>query len=202
MRRIVAFNRVTVDGYFAGADGNLDWVVPDDEIDKAGAGSISQTDAILFGRKTYDQFESFWPHALEESKKGGSASDPHVKGRQSPALHEMAVFINEATKVVFSRSKKQVTWNNSHLHRDFDPKKVEAMKREPGKAIMVFGSGQIASLLTQHDLIDDYIFVVAPVLLGSGRSLINDVSKLTKLDLTEVKQHRSGNVTLRYTRKG
>jgi dihydrofolate reductase len=53
------FNRVSVDGYFAGPDGNLDWVVQDDEVDKAGAAEIPKTDTMLFGRKTYQMFESF-----------------------------------------------------------------------------------------------------------------------------------------------
>ena len=80
-RRIMTFNRVTADGYFAGADGNLDWVVPDDEIDKAGAQATSRFDTVLFGRRTYQQFEAFWPHALDDS---ATAPDPHAARRRSP----------------------------------------------------------------------------------------------------------------------
>ncbi len=198
MRRIMAFNRVTVDGYFATADGGLDFAVPDDEVDRDGAAGIPDGDTILFGRKTYEAFESFWPHALDDSKM---ARDPHMVGRRSEAMRAMAVFINEAKKVVFSRTRKEVTWNNSELLSEFEPQKIEAMKRAPGKGMIIFGSGQITSQLTQHGLIDDYVFVVNPVLLGGGRSLLSGVSKRLALELAEVKQYRTGNVTLRYTRR-
>ena len=84
MRRIVAFNRVSADGYFATADGNLGWVVPDQEIDKLGGEAVPGSDnMILFGRRTYDMFESFWPHVVGDSP---TAPDPHAPGRQSPEL--------------------------------------------------------------------------------------------------------------------
>ena len=196
MRRIVMFNRVTMDGYFAGPDGNLDWVVPDDAIDDAAASAIPGFDTILFGRRTYEMFEGFWPHAVDDST---GASDPHSAGRRSPAIRAMGIWINEAAKLVFSRTRKDVTWRNSRLVREFDPREVEAMKRRPGKDMIVFGSGSIVSQLTDHGLIDEYRFVVAPVLLGSGRSLIGNVSKRTRLDLLEAKPYGSGNVMLRYS---
>src|SRR2546425_596150 len=77
MRRIVMFNRVTADGYFAGPDGNLDWVVPDDAIDIAGVEAMPGADTMLFGRRTYELFEGFWPHALDDSP---NAPDPHRAG--------------------------------------------------------------------------------------------------------------------------
>jgi dihydrofolate reductase len=197
-RRIVAFNRVTADGYFAATDGNLNWVVPDDEIDKAGAANLGGTGTILFGRRTYEMFEGFWPHALDDS---GGASDPHSAGRKSPALHAMAVWINKAIKVVFSRTRKDVTWKNSRLQREFNPREVEAMKKEPGSDIMIFGSGTIASQLTEHDLIDEYQFVVGPVILGNGRSWLNGVPRSLRLELLEEKKYPSGNIMLRYARR-
>ena len=65
MRRIVMFNRVSADGFFAAADGNLDWVVPDAEVDRHGAAGIPGTDTVILGRRTYEQFASFWPHVLD-----------------------------------------------------------------------------------------------------------------------------------------
>ena len=63
---------------------------------------------------------------------------------------------------------------------------------------MVFGSGSIVSILAQHGLVDEYHFVVTPLLLGTGRSLVRDVSKRTRLELREAKAYPSGNVVLRY----
>jgi dihydrofolate reductase len=199
MRRIVAFDRVTADGYFTAPDGNLNWVVPDPEVDKAGAQATPGPDnTILFGRRTYDLFEKFWPHVLEES---ATAPDPHMPGRRSEDIRAMAVWINEATKLVFSRTRKAVTWKNSRLIHELDPREIEGLKQQPGKDMMIFGSGTIASLLTQHGLVDEYQFIVGPVLLGSGRPLLGDVSTLTKLKLLEVKEFPSGNVRLRYARQ-
>jgi dihydrofolate reductase len=197
MRRIVTFNRVTADGYFAGPDGNLEWVVPDEELDKVAMEGPSVVDTVLFGRRTYELFEGFWPHALDDSR---TAPDPHRPGRRSPAMRAMAIFLNEATKLVFSKTRKDVTWRNSRLLHELDPREIEAMKRQPGKDMIVFGSGSIASQLTQHGLIDEYQFVVSPVLLGSGRSLLSGVSKSSRLDLLEAKGYPSGNLMLRYAR--
>jgi dihydrofolate reductase len=197
MRRIVMFNRVSADGYFAALDGNLNWVVPEEQLDKVGADSLSDSDTILLGRRTYEMFESFWPHALDDT---ATAADPHSAGRRSPEIRAMAVWINNATKLVVSKSRKEVTWKNSRLLRDVDPREIDDIKRQPGKTIMIFGSGSIVSQLTQHDLIDEYHFIVGPILLGGGQSLVTGVTKRSSLNLLEAKQYPSGNVALRYAR--
>jgi dihydrofolate reductase len=197
MRRIVMFNRVSADGYFAAPDGNLDWVVPEEQLDKAGADSLSDSDTILLGRRTYEMFESFWPHALDDT---ATAADPHSAGRRSPEIRAMAVWINNAIKLVVSKTRKEVTWKNSRLLHDVDAREIDDIKRQPGKTIMIFGSGSIVSQLTQHDLIDEYHFIVGPILLGGGQSLVTGVSKRSSLNLLEAKQYPSGNVALRYAR--
>ena len=197
MRRIMTFNHVTADGYFAAPDGNLGWVVQDAEIAKTAGEGMPGTDTILFGRRTYELFEAFWPHAVDDSP---TSPDPHDAGRRSPEIRAMAIWLNEATKLVFSRTLKEVTWKNSRLLHEFDPREIEAMKRQPGKDMIVFGSGSIVSELTQHGLIDEYQFVVSPILLGSGRPLLSGVSKSLRLDLLEAKEYQSGNVMLRYAR--
>jgi dihydrofolate reductase len=113
----------------------------------------------------------------------------------------MAVWINNAIKIVFSKTRKDVTWKNSRLIREFNPREVEGIKRDSKSDIMIFGSGSIASLLTQHGLIDEYHLIVGPVLLGSGRQLISGVPKTTRLELAESKPYKSGNVSLRYVKK-
>jgi dihydrofolate reductase len=199
MRRIVMFNRVTADGYFAGANGDLDWVVQDEALDKEAASSSAARGAatLLFGRRTYDMFEGFW----RQFDGDGSAAvpNPHAPGESSPELRAMADFINGAMKVVFSKSREEVSWRNSRLLREFDPREIEAIKNEPGADILVFGSGSIVSQLTERGLIDEYQFVVNPILLGSGRPLLGDVSASSRLNLVEAKAYPSGNVKLRYT---
>src|SRR6266446_649221 len=89
----------------------------------------------------------------------------------------IALWLNEMTKVVFSRTLQAVTWRNSRVLHDLDPCEIETLKRQPGKDMIVFGSGSIVAQLTQHGLIDEYQFVVCPILLGSGRPLIAGGSK-------------------------
>ena len=191
------FNHVTADGYFAGPDGNLSWVVPDEEIDKAAVQRMPTIDTILLGRRTYELFEAYWPHALNDSQ---TAADPHDSSRRSPTLRDMAVWINEANKLVFSRTLKKVGWKNTRIRPGIDPGAIEAMKREPGKDMIVFGSGSVVSELTRHGLIDEYQFVVNPVLLGQGKPLMEGMSNGAKLKLRESRQYPSGNVVLRYER--
>lgn len=205
MRRILAFNNVSADGYFAAPDGSLGWVVSDPELDRSimadadrqvalGGGPDSGT--ILFGRRTYEQFESFWPHALDDSP---TAPNPHGPER-SVEMRGMAIWINAAKKIVFSRTRAEVTWSNSSLIRNFDPREVEAMKRQPGSDMLIFGSGSIASLLTRHGLIDEYQFVVNPLVLGDGRLLLTGIPKRLRLELLEARPFPSGKVMLRYGR--
>jgi dihydrofolate reductase len=185
-RRIVTFDWVTADGYFAGHDGNLDWVVPDEEQAKAAAESISSFDTVLFGRRTYQNFEGFWRHVVVDAS--GTVPDPHRPGQRSSILVPVAIALNTMTKLVFSRTLKDVTWTNSRLLSELDPREIEAMKRRPGKDMIVFGSGSVVSQLTQHGLIDEYQFVVCPILLGSGQPLLKDVSKRLRLELLEARR--------------
>ena len=196
-RRIVMFNWVTADGYFAGPDGNLEWVVPDEEQAQAAAEDLPGFDTVLFGRRTYELFEGFWRHAVDDSS---TAPDPHHPGRRSREHHAIAIWLNEMTKLVFSRTLQDVTWRHSRVLHELDPREIETMKRQPGKDMIVFGSGSIVSQLTQHGLIDEYQFVVCSILLGSGRPLLSGVSKNARLDLLETKQYQSGDVMLRYAR--
>lgn len=198
MRQIIVFDRVSADGYFATPDGKLDWTVPEQALDQDAADSLDDSGTMLFGRRTYEMFESFWPYVA--ATDSDTAPDPHAAGRASPQIRAMANWINASEKIVFSKTRKKVTWTNSRLLSDIDPREIEAIKRQPGKTIMLFGSGSVVSQLTEHGLIDEYRFVVGPVLLGSGQSLISGVSKKVSLNLLEATKYPSGNVVLRYAR--
>jgi dihydrofolate reductase len=188
MRRIFVFNRVSADGYFASADGKVDWFVPDEEIDSEGAKGTAETDTVLFGRRTYEMMAAFWPHA---------SSDPHSGRPLTASTAAMARFLNESTKIVFSKSLKEASWKNTRIVREIDPKQIAALKDQPGKNIIIIGSGSIVAQLTKHRLIDEYHLVVTPVFLGSGKPLTSEGERLI-LELTDSKAYKSGNVVLRY----
>ena len=92
MRRIVMFNWVSADGYFAGPSGDLNWVVPDEEQAKMAARDISRFATVLFGRRTYEIFDVFWGHVIVD----GSATvpDPHHPGRRSLEHGKIAIALN------------------------------------------------------------------------------------------------------------
>ncbi len=191
MRRIVLFNHVSADGYFSDPRGGLGWVVQDPAIYHASREGMPGNDLILFGRRTYDMFAAFWPHALE-----GGAPDPHGHQR-NPAMHEMAVFLNETPKIVFSHSLEP-TWQNTTVLRELDPAAVQAIKDQPGRDIIMFGSGTIVSQLSEHRLIDEYQLVVSPVLLGGGKDMVCGLPAAVPLKLLTATSFDSGTVLLRY----
>jgi dihydrofolate reductase len=191
------FNWVTADGYFAAADGNLDWVVPDPKQVESAADAIPRFDTILFGRKTYELFQGFWKDAVDEQL---TAPDPHHPGRRTREHGAIGLWLNESTKIVFSRTLTNPGWKNTRVLNRLDSREIDAMKRQAGKDLMVFGSGSIVSQLTQLGWIDEYQFLLCPVLLGSGRALLEGVSSSVKLDLVEAQRYDSGDLLLRYAR--
>ncbi|MHB8605729.1 MAG: dihydrofolate reductase family protein [Thermoplasmatota archaeon] len=186
MRRIVTFNNVSADGYFADAHGELGWTNPDPKL-SAYVMSGQNIDTALFGRVTYEHFEAFWPAA---------SADPDLPKE----LRVFADSLDAMRKIVYSRTRKSVTWKNSELAPKFVAKDVERLKAARGGDIIVFGSGTIVRELTAHGLVDEYVFIVNPVLLGSGQSFLRESEKATRVKLLEAKTFASGNVLMRYGR--
>jgi dihydrofolate reductase len=96
---------------------------------------------------------------------------------------------------------KEPAWKNSRLVPELNPREIDAMKRRPGKDMIIFGSGTIVSQLTQHGLIDEYQLVTCPIFLGNGRPLLTGLTKNLRLGLLEAKALPSGDVMLRYARQ-
>ena len=192
MRRIVMFNWVSIDGFFAGPNGEIDWILRDPKVDqalRASGASNEQTksggsDTMLLGNATYTMFENSWPQM---------ARDPNAPEE----MHKMADEVNRMNKVVFSRTRKEAPWENSRLLHGNLIEEVEKLKQAEGTPILIFGSGTIVQQLTDAGLIDEYFIAVTPVVLGKGKLLFGDVQK-RNLQLRESRQFESGNVLLRY----
>jgi dihydrofolate reductase len=197
-RSISMFNQVSADGFFSDAQGGLDWVISDPEVHARAVQGMPETDTLLFGRKTYEMFAAFWPGALNDLNSPG----PHGADKRDPAFAAMARWLNETKKLVVSRSLKHASWNNSELLRDLGPTDVAKLKRSPGKNILIFGSGSLVSQLSELGAIDEYRFLVCPVLLGQGHTLLGNMTRRLTLQLLEAQPFRSGNVLLSYRRAG
>ena len=183
MRKIVMLNRISVDGFFAGSNGEIDWFIHDPEVDQA-AHEMMSPDTILFGRETYQMFENYWPLV---------ADDPDA----SESDRDIANELNQMTKIVFSKSLKKVAWENSRLVKGDLIKEVNQLHKGKGPDIAIFGSGRIVQQLAGKGLIDEFIFNVTPVVLGRGKSLFNDGTQFD-LTLLGTRHFDSGNALLHY----
>src|SRR5262245_49106766 len=130
------YNWVSADGFFADTDGKLDWVVPDAQQTKIAADGMERYDTVLFGRRTYQVFEEVWKRALEQASNL-TVPDPHDRGRPSHEHYRIAVALNAMAKVVFSTRLTSPTWKNTRILAELDPAAVDAMKREPGRDMII-----------------------------------------------------------------
>jgi dihydrofolate reductase len=184
MRKLVVFNSVTLDGYFAGPNGDISWAHKDDkdaEWNAFVANNASSGGVLLFGRITYELMGSFWPtpNAIE----------------MYPVV---AKGMNSLPKVVFSRTMDTASWNNTKLVKGDLTTEVRKMKKEFGEGIVILGSGSIVSQLAQEGLIDEYQIVVTPVALGKGRTMFDGISGKLTLKLTSSRTFSNGSVFLSY----
>ena len=106
--------------------------------------------------------------------------------------------MNQLPKVVFSRTLDKASWNNTKLVKDRMPEAVRKMKSEPGKDMVIMGSGSIVSQLADEGLIDEFHVVVSPIVLGKGRTMFEGVTKRLNLKRTRSRTFENGNVLLCY----
>jgi dihydrofolate reductase len=196
LRKIFAFERLSADGSFADAEGGLGWVVPDQELDRSAAEKTQGFDTLILGRKTYQMFAAFWPHV------GRQGANPHDGGKPSAEMLAMATLLNQATKVVLSRTLGEAAWGPARLLRELDAEAIAALKRQPGKDILVLGSGSLVTQLLAHGLLDELQLVICPKLIGGGKPLLAGLGKDVPLELLEAKAFATGNLSLRYAARG
>jgi dihydrofolate reductase len=181
MREVIVSNLVSLDGFIAGPQGELDWFVVDQEFDAYARELFAGVDTLLFGRVTYDLMASFWPTPAAD------AEDPFITER-----------MNGLTKVVFSRTLERVEWQNTRLVKGNPAGEVTRLKGEPGGNLMIFGSGTLVSALAPLGLIDEYRIVVNPVILGRGQPLFRGIGESIPLALTGTRTLGCGDVILCY----
>lgn len=181
MGKIGMFENVSIDGYFAGPNGEIDWFVGDEETAQYAKDQAKSTATILFGRVTYELMASYWP--TEEAMK----NDPVV-----------AEVMNSASKIVFSRTLDRVEWDNTRLVKGNIEEEISKLKQQPGNDMVILGSGSIVSALEQRGLIDEYSFMVNPIILGQGRSIFQGIKDRLHLKLLKTRTFKSGNVLLQY----
>jgi dihydrofolate reductase len=183
VRKVIYFNAVSVDGLFAGPEGEIDWHHVNEETSALAMDNAQGGGELVFGRKTYELMAGFWP--TEEAR----AMDPGVAGA-----------MNALPKHVFSRTLENAAWENTTLHREDPAKGLARLKAQPGDDLVILGSANLASALHGPGLIDEYHLLVNPLLLGQGRPLFEGLAGRVPLRLCDSWVFLNGVVLLRYER--
>jgi len=185
MRKVSAFESVSLDGFFTDAKGDMSWAHAHDPEWNEFAGQNAQGGgALLFGRVTYEMMAGYWPSPA---------------ARQANAA--VAEGMNAMPKYVFSRTLGRASWSNTTLLKGDPAAEVRKLKGQPGPDLAVLGSGTIVSQLAAADLIDDLQIVVVPVILGKGRTLFAGVDGRKRLERVQAREFQNGNVVLSYRPK-
>jgi dihydrofolate reductase len=191
MRKVIMLNRISIDGMFASLNEQsfgMDWFVPDPEVEKyvhtLGDPGAPGPDTLLLGASTFRGFEAAWVPFL-------------TKPDAPPPLRAVAEELTRMVKVVFSHQLTTSSWANTRFVSAPIADHVERLKDGPGADIMVMGSGSVVQTLANAGLIDDYIFIVSPVIAGVGKPLFPAVAP-QKLQFVDSKSFASGNLVVRY----
>jgi dihydrofolate reductase len=183
MRKLVVFNQVSLDGFFADARGDMSWAHRDDaEWNAFVEKNASGEGVLVFGRKTYDMMASFWP--------------TEMAAKTAPVVAER---MNAMQKIVFSRTLKQPTWSNTTALEGNIPELVRKLKAETGPDMAIMGSGTIVSQLAPSGLIDELQLVINPLALGQGRSMFETLASRVSFTLARTRTFQNGNVLLCYS---
>ena len=190
MSKLIVFNSLTLDGVMQ-APGRPDedvrgdfpyggWATPysDPEMGKAAAESGATAGGLVFVRRTYEDFYQIWPNQTD---------NPYTE------------VLNNSQKYVASRTLKEpLPWMNSTLLKGNVPEAVAALKAQQDKDLVILGSGELIQTLIQHQLIDQYVLLIHPLVLGTGQRLFREGSAYSALQLVDSKTTPKGVVIATY----
>ncbi|HET8573208.1 MAG TPA: dihydrofolate reductase family protein [Edaphocola sp.] len=188
MRKIISFMHISLDGFVAGPNGEMDWIKVDEEIFDHIGQRISKSDMALYGRVTYQMMESYWPDA---------------GNRPAATKHDMehSKWYNHVQKVVLSRTMEDAGLANTKIIRGNLPGSINEIKQsrnDESNDILLFGSPTATHALIQLNLIDGYWLFVNPIILGQGIPLFINMKDKIDLNLLTTRQLSSGVTELNY----
>jgi len=193
MRKIISFMHISLDGFVAGPNGEMDWIKVDEEIFDYVGKRISEGDTALYGRVTYQMMENYWP----------AAGDKPTATRHDI---EHSKWYSKVHKVVLSKTMKNSGLTNTKIISDNLSDRINEIKQSRpasggsgSKDILLFGSPTATHSLIQLNLIDGYWLFVNPIILGQGIPLFVDIKDKIKLKLLTTRQFTSGVTELNYT---
>ncbi len=186
MRKIISFMHLSLDGFVAGPNGEMDWITVDQEIFDHVGKRISEGDTALYGRVTYQMMENYWP----------TAADKPTATRHDI---EHSRWYKKVHKVVLSKTMKEKDLTHTKIISHNLSDEINEIKQQPGKEILLFGSPTATHSLMQANLIDGYWLFVNPIILGRGIPLFKGVKDKIKLKLLNTRPFSCGVTELNYT---
>jgi dihydrofolate reductase len=179
MRKVIVSVNLTLDGYMAGANGELDWHFPfwTEEMEEYVFRQLQSVDTLLMGRRTYQRMAA---HCL--AARGDCFAD----------------MMNNYNKIVFSTSIKKAAWPHTRFVANNIAEEITRLKQQPGGDMVVYGSSSIIQAFRRMDLVDEYHVWLHPVLIGSGLPLFGHDSDMLSLRLLKTKLFYSGVMLLYY----
>ncbi len=193
MRKLIVLSFVTLDGVMQAPGGpNEDtsggfkhggWTAGywDDTIGKVMGTQMEEPFDLLLGRKTYEIFAAYWPHAKNE-----------------PVANKL----NEAKKYIVSTTLSTLEWNNSILITGDAVDEIKKLKKQDGPEIQVQGSSNLIQTLLKNDLVDEFRLKIFPVTIGTGKRLFGDGTIPASFKLLESKISTTGVIVATYVRDG
>ncbi len=188
MGNLTLFMHISLDGFASGINGQMDWIHVDEEIFDHGSERIFASDIALYGRKTYQLMESYWPSAADQP---------------NPTKHDIehSEWYKHVRKIVLSKSLNEENLINTQVISENLVYEINKLKQSTEKEVLIFGSPTAGHALMAANLIDRYWFNINPILLGNGIPVFKDLKNITQLSLINTKVFSSGVVCLNYTRK-
>jgi dihydrofolate reductase len=188
MRRIISFAHMSLDGFAAGPNGELNWARVDEELFDHVEKRIGKSETALYGRVTFEMMEGYWPTAADQP----DASKHDI---------EHSKWYKKAHKIVLSKTLKDKKLANTTIISDNLSDRINEIKQSRNSGsedILVFGSPTATHSLMQQNLIDGYWLFVNPIILGQGIPLFVDIKDQIKLKLVTTQQFASGVTELNY----
>ena len=177
---------ISLDGFVAGPNGEMDWIKVDEEIFDHVGNRISEGDTALYGRVTFDMMEGYWPTAADSP----TASKHDI---------EHSKWYEKVHKIVLSKTMTEEGLTNTTIIADKLSERINEIKQQPGSDILLFGSPTATHSLIDLNLIDGYWLFVNPIILGRGIPLFVNIKEKIKLQLVSTKQFKCGVTELNYT---
>ncbi len=177
---------ISLDGFVAGPNGEMNWIKVDEEIFDHVGKRISETNTALYGRVTYEMMQNYWP----EAGKAPDASKHDI---------DHSKWYNKAHKVVLSKTLKEADLTNTTIISDNLSNRINEIKQQADSEILLFGSPTATHSLMQLNLIDGYWLFINPIILGRGIPLFTDIKDKIKLNLLTTRQFTSGVTEMNYT---